>query len=197
MAFLETPRFPEKISFGATGGPTWQTEIAEVDSGYEYANQNWSQARARYTVGHDARREATFEALLVFYMAVKGRANAFRFKDWADFAATSEEGVFSPLTATTFQMYKRYTSGALVYNRKIVKPVSPTISVTGGTTPTVAYTTGIVTVASGTPTAWAGEFDVPVRFDTDVMQAVILNRSIERGLIQGWQSIQLVEVRLA
>jgi uncharacterized protein (TIGR02217 family) len=195
MAFLETPRFPIDISFGATGGPTWQTDIAAVDSGYEYANQNWSQARARYEVGHDARRPELFDALLDFYMAVKGRANQFRFKDWSDFSATAAQGVFSPLTGTTFQMYKRYTAGALTHNRKIVKPVSA-VTVVGGTGASVDYTTGVVTVSSGTPTAWYGDFDVPVRFDTDLMQATILNRSLARGLIQGWQSISLVEVRL-
>lgn len=196
MAFLETPRFPEKISFGATGGPGWQTEVATLDSGFEYANQNWSQARAKYEVSHDARRPELFNELLAFFMSVKGRANQFRFKDWSDFSATSTQGVLSSLTATTFQMYKRYTAGSFTYNRKIVKPVSNTVTVIGGTTPTVNYTTGVITVASGTPTGWYGDFDVPVRFDTDVMTAVIINRSIAAGLIQGWQNVTLVEVRL-
>jgi uncharacterized protein (TIGR02217 family) len=196
MAFLETPRFPDKISFGATGGPTWQTEIAALDSGYEYANQNWSQARARYEVGHDARLPELFDELLDFFMAVGGRANQFRFKDWSDFSATSVQGVVSSLSPTTFQMYKRYTAGSLQYNRKIVKPVSGTVTVIGGSSPTVNYTTGVITVSSGTPTGWYGDFDVPVRFDSDVMQAVIINRSVQRGLIQGWQSIALAEVRL-
>ena len=196
MAFLESPRFPEKISFGATGGPTWQTEIAALDSGFEYANQNWSQARAKYEVAHDARRPEAFNELLAFYMAVKGKANQFRFKDWSDFSATSTQGVFAALSGTTFQMYKRYTAGAMTYNRKIVKPVSSTVTVIGGTGASVSYTTGVVTVSSGTPTAWYGDFDVPVRFDTDVMSAVIINRSIAAGLIQGWQNVTLVEVRL-
>lgn len=188
MAFLETPRFPEKISFGATGGPTWQTEIAMLDSGYEYTNQNWSQARARYEVGHDARRPELFADLLNFYMAVKGRANQFRFKDWSDYSATVSQGV----VAVGGQMYKRYTSGALTYDRKIVKPVSGTVTVIGGGT--VDYATGLI--AGGSPTAWYGDYDVPVRFDTDEMQVQIINRSIAAGIIQGWQSIALVEVRL-
>lgn len=195
MAFLEIPRFPEKISFGATGGPTWQTEIAMLDSGYEYTNQNWSQARARYEVSHDARRPELFAELLDFYVAVKGRANSFRFKDWSDYSATVTQGIFSMLTATTFQMYKTYPAGALSYQRKIIKPVS-TITVVGGSGVSVNYTTGVVTVSSGTPTAWYGDFDVPVRFDTDMMQAQIINKSNAAGLIQGWQSISLVEVRL-
>lgn len=203
--FFEVPRFPERISYNATGGPTWQTEIAALDSGFEYANQNWASARMRYTVGHDARTEAQFKELLAFYMTVRGRFNSFRYKDWADFTATGTEGVFLPVagdsSGITFQMYKRYTSGPddstgpNEYLRKIVKPVDP-ITVDNGTSVSdIDYTTGIVTMASGTPTNWVGAFDVPVRFDTDVMAATIITRS-GGHLLHGWSNIALIEVRL-
>jgi len=194
MAHIET-LFPVGISYNATGGPTFKTDIAEVDSGYEYANQNWSSARIRFEVGHDARIATEFQTLLAFYLAVKGRANSFNFKDWSDFVVTSAQGIFSAIDSTHFQMYRRYTTGGTNYDRKIQKPVSGTVSVTGGVGSSVSYTTGIVTVSSGTPTAWSGEFYVPVRFDTDVMQARIISRS-GGALLHGWSSITLLEVRL-
>ena len=55
MAFLESPRFPGKISFGATGGPQWQTDIAMLDSGVEYANQKGERIRAILDVVGDPR----------------------------------------------------------------------------------------------------------------------------------------------
>lgn len=194
MAHIET-RMDHRISFGMTGGPTWQTEITALDSGVEYANQNWSQSRAKYEISYDAKRPEVFDLLLNHFMAVGGMANSFRVKDWIDFSATVTQGVFAMLTATTFQLYKRYIFGSLTYNRKIQQPVS-SITVIGGSGVSVDYSTGVVTVSGGTPTAWYGDFDVPCRFASDVMQAVVINRSLAAGYITSWQSVQLIEVRL-
>lgn len=195
MSFLDSPRFPDNVSYGATGGAVWQTEIAELDSGVEYRNQSWSHARARYDVSHAARIKTNFDSLVAFFLAVNGRTHGFRFKDWADFAVTAGQGVFSAIDSTHFQLYRRYTAGSLSYNRKITKPVSGTIAITGGSGASVATTTGIVTVSSGTPTAWTGEFDVPCRFDTDAIQSEALSRS-GGTLVMGWSSIIIVEVRV-
>ena len=52
MAFLESPRFPDAVSYGCQGGPTWQTAVIAVASGHEARNQIWSAARHRYDVSH-------------------------------------------------------------------------------------------------------------------------------------------------
>lgn len=195
MSFIETPRFPDAISYGATGGPEWSTTVVAVASGFEARNQNWAAARHRYDVSHvvhdgDGGKKA---ALIAFFHIARGRANAFRYKDWADFSAASGAGVLVNLTATTWQMAKRYTSGAQSFDRIINKPVSGTVALTGGGSYSVDYTTGVVTKTSGAdPTGWSGEFDVPVRFDTDQLQM-----SIEAPHGYGhWSGIGLVEVRL-
>lgn len=193
MSFHDT-RLPTTISYRPIGGPKFRTDIGITDNDYEYRNQAQATALCKWEVGYDARTKVEFDALLHFFGARRGRLYAFRFKDWSDFAATSAQGIFATLTSTTFQMYKQYTSTG-TYNRRIQKPVTGTVTVTGGTTPVVDYTTGIVTVASGTPTAWAGEFDTPVRFDTDEMDGNMLTRS-GTLLMAGWTGIPIKEVRL-
>lgn len=198
MAFIESPRFPDLVSFGALGGPGYQTDVVEVNSGAESRNQRWSMGRCQYEVSHAARLPTAYNALIAFFRNAKGRANAFRFKDWSDFSATASEGRFTSLSSTTFQMVKRYTSGSASEDRIITKPVSGTVTVTGGTLLSVNYTTGIVTMTSGTPTSWSGEFDVPCRFDIDVMKGEIIDKSKRSGrnkFIMGWQSIPIIEVR--
>lgn len=98
------------------------------------------------------------------------------------------------LTSTTFQAWKRYTFSGQTFDRKITKLVA-TPTTTGGTVSSWALTTGIVTMTSGTPLTWASEFDCHCRFDTDHMKAVTMDRSLTDGLVIGWSSIPVIEVR--
>lgn len=195
MSFIETPRFPDAISYGATGGPEWSTTVVAVASGFEARNQNWTAARHRYDVSHvvhdgDGGKKA---ALIAFFHIARGRANAFRYKDWADFSAGAGEGVLTSLSATTWQMAKRYTAGAGTFDRVIRKPVSGSVTLSGGGSYSIDYATGVVTKSAGAdPTGWVGEFDVPVRFDTDQLQIAI---EAPHGYGH-WAGISLVEVRL-
>ena len=43
MSFIETPRFPDDIAYGAQGGPMYSTDVVATASGYEKRNQNWAQ----------------------------------------------------------------------------------------------------------------------------------------------------------
>lgn len=192
MSFLETPRFPTDIAYAFEGGPAFSTDIVVNGGGYESRNANWAQARRKWSCSHVPKNQADTDTLKSFFVIAAGRANGFRFKDWADYSATSSEGVFTLLTATTFQMYKRYTSGASTHDRKITKPIA-TVTVTGGTVSSIDYTTGIVTMTSGTPTAWSGEFDTPARFDADEMRL----RMIEaRPFMFAWGDISITEIRV-
>jgi uncharacterized protein (TIGR02217 family) len=85
-----------------------------------------------------------------------------------------------------------YGAGAFSHDRKIVKPVSGTITVTGGSGVSIDHATGIVTVASGAPTAWTGEFDTPARFDSDEMRLQVVQTSPRRYV---WGDISLTEIR--
>lgn len=197
MAFLETPRFPDKISMGAVGGPSFNTTITFVEGGDEFRNANWSQERGMWEVSHAARTVDQFRTLQHFFRAVRGRYMGFRFKDWFDFEVSEAQGILVEVTAgTTYQLYKRYAAGATTYDRKITKPVAASVVIIGGSGHSLDATTGILTKGTGTPTAWSGEFDVPCRFDVDKMDGEYLdNKHGERDMIAGWSSIPIVETR--
>lgn len=158
MSFLETPRFPDDIAWGARGGPLYSTDLVTVASGYETRNQNWASARLKWDVGYAVRTQSQYDALLAFFHAAKGRANGFRFKDHTDFAATVANGrvgagAVGDGTPGPFQLVKRYSSGAATTDRDIAKPVTAAIY-KGGVLQTASthYTldsgTGLVTLVA-------------------------------------------------
>jgi uncharacterized protein (TIGR02217 family) len=187
--FIESPRFPDDISYGSRGGPSWATTVVETDSGVEKRNQRWSYPRHQYDVAYGVNTVARLENLISFFQVVAGRAIGFRYKDWMDFkscsrsatpAATDVQIGTGTGALATFQIVKAYVQGGYSRSRNILKPVSGTLLVavagsakTETTHYTVNYATGVITfTGSNIPTAGQAvtcgyEFDVPVRFDTD------------------------------
>lgn len=134
MAFLESPRFPFCVSYGAVGGPEFATDIVEMNSGQEQRNERWDQARAKYSIEMPLVDDVKDE-LLAWFRAVRGRAQGFRLRDWADYQVDITNGrLGTSANATgvqTYQLYKHYDSGgALSEDRKISKPAyDETISI--------------------------------------------------------------------
>lgn len=197
--FIETPRFPECIAIRSTGGAGWNTSVVVLNSGYEQRNQPWSQARYTYEVSQVPQTPAYFEPLQHLFVNTQGKTHGFRLKDPQDFTATAAQGFFRTITATTFQLVKRYTFGANTQDRDITKPVSGTVATSGISVSglSIDYTTGIATVATGTLQNWSGEFDVPCRFGVDQMQGDIVDKqagSLE--LLIAWSSIPIIEIRV-
>lgn len=161
MSFIESPRFPDCIAFGATGGPGFFTEVVAVASGHEQRNEVWQFARLRWDVGHVARPESDMWELISFFRAVRGRLHGFRFKDWSDCHSDSGgSGVIGSGSGTgtpdAMQLYKRYTLAGSPYDlRKIVKPIAATITIkrNGVAAPTgwtLDGTTGLITFTADT-----------------------------------------------
>lgn len=210
MAFYETPRFPENIGAGALGGPEFMTTVVKVQGGAEQRNGSWTYPLHKWDVSQGLKVQSDFLAVRAFFLATgKGRLHGWRFKDLADYTAAhtgTEKGVVSGLTGTTFQLVKRYTSGSQTADRKISKPIATGFELkdTGVTlTLTTDYTlnaaTGVVTTAISRTAAnltWSGEFDVPMRFDTDSLRGRIEAKTGSRGLLHVWDSIPIVELRL-
>lgn len=191
MAFIETPRFPDNISYGSTGGPKFNTVITTVNSGYEYNNINWDQSRHYYDVSMGVRSLEELSDLVKFFQVTRGRGHYFRYKDHADYKSCDLEATITNTdqafgvgdgNTTTFQLIKTYDiGGGIINQRDIRKPVNGTIliavdSITQVETTdyTIDYTTGIVTFitvpGAAAAITWGGEFDVPCRFDVDDLQ---------------------------
>jgi uncharacterized protein (TIGR02217 family) len=207
MAFHEV-RFPDNISRGARGGPERRTQIVELASGAEERNASWANSRRRYDVAYGIRRTDDLAAVVAFFEARNGRLHGFRFKDWADFKSCPPSQTPGPTdqpigtgngAATLFQLTKHYISGAQFWTRTITKPVAGTVTIALNGTPqasgwSVSTTTGLITFttapAAGVAITAGFEFDVPVRFDTDVLDVTL---DLER--LGSITSIPLVEIR--
>ena len=141
-------------------------------------------------------------------IARNGRLYGFRYKDWADYksslplqaiTATDQQIGIGTGILNTFPLAKRYTSGAQTWVRTIAKPVSATVRLALGTVEqmsgwTLDTTTGVVTFTtapgSGVIIRAGFEFDVPVRFDSDMLDVTL---DVER--LGSITSIPLLEIR--
>jgi uncharacterized protein (TIGR02217 family) len=170
MSFIESPRFPDAIAYGASGGPGYETDVVVLNSGHEQRNANWENSRSTYDVSHGVKTQTDMDVLIAFFRACKGRAHGFRFRDFTDYQVTHANGVLGAGIGTglpTYQLSKNYTSGSETETRPIKKPVAGTVAllrggvaVTFGTAvgnAALDTTTGIVTfVADASLVATSG-----------------------------------------
>ncbi|WP_050527215.1 DUF2460 domain-containing protein [Pseudorhodobacter aquimaris] len=207
MAFHEV-RFPDNISRGARGGPERRTQVVELASGDEERNASWANSRRRYDVAYGIRRADDLAAVVAFFEARNGRLHGFRYKDWSDYksalpsqaiTATDQQIGTGTGSLQTFQLAKRYTSGAQTWIRAITKPVTGTVRVALGMVEqmsgwTLDASTGVITFttapANGVIVRAGFEFDVPVRFDSDTLDVTL---DFER--LGSITAIPLLEIR--
>lgn len=210
MAFHEL-QFPTNLSFGSVGGPERRTDIVTLSNGYEERNTPWAHSRRRYDAGLGLRSLDDVAELVAFFEAREGQLHAFRWKDWADFKScaplsepqSSDQLIFVGDEVTSvIPITKTYQSGDYSYVRPIVKPVEGTVRVAIGGDElqetidyTVDFTKGEVIFPHppdlGAEVRAGYEFDVPVRFDTDVIQTSV--SSFRAG---DTPSVPIVEVRV-
>jgi len=208
MAFIESPRFPDDISYGSSGGATWNTDVLILKSGYESRNANWNQMRYRYNAAMGVRDNSQLDDLIQWFNAMQGRQHGFRFKDWTDYtsstlgvATTAEDQLIGvgDNAETTFQLIKLYTQGSQTRTRVISKIVASSLKVALDTVVqtsgfTLNYDTGILTFtsppASSVDVTVGYEFDVPVRFDVDQLSIAIEHYQT------GSLSVPLIELRV-
>lgn len=192
---MDNVRLPDDVERGARGGPGFKTTIVTLSSGAEQRNQEWSIARGAWDVGYGIRKRVDLEAVYAFFLARRGMARSFRFKDWLDFQATAE-AVATTGNALTRQLQKTYEDDVNPYIRKIVAPVASTLQVyVDNILVESGYTlgdNGLLTFSSdpGSNVKASFEFDVPARFDTDEL-GVTLNTYLDGDIA----SIPIVEVR--
>lgn len=208
-SFIESPRFPDNISYGSSGGPGFRTTIFEGHSAEEQRGVNWDRSKARYNVSYDVRDIEDMAVVRRFFYALRGRAVGFRFKDHADYQLVQEVIGVGNGVNLVFKLTATYTVGTETYVRRIFKPVPTSIdpdapfivrvdgNVINASNYTVDFTTGIITFdggqapGNGLNVDVTCHFDVPVRFDTDVLQP-----SHEGFSVESLSGVPLVEIML-
>jgi uncharacterized protein (TIGR02217 family) len=132
-----------------------------------------------------------------FWVVMGTPYDGMLFRDPQDHRATATNSVCYLLTGSTYQLGRLYRFGSTNYNRRLTRPVNDgalAVFNAGGSplTPTVDYTNGTFTVASGTPAYWTGIFDVPVTFVDNDWSATFEPSS--NGPFMVSQSIKLEEI---
>lgn len=198
-AFHEV-QFPPKIAYGAAGGAEFNTSVTATFGGFEQRNVNWQKSRGRWDVSTGIKIKTDIDIIIAFFRARFGKAYGFRFKDWIDYQGVGQSIGTGNAALTAFQLIKSYVSGSNSYVRDIKKPVAGTVKIyLNGVLQSSGYTldltTGVVTFstppANGVAVSADYEFDVPVRFDTDVLAV----RADGPGLFV-WDAIPIVELRI-
>ncbi len=203
-------QLPNDVERGAQGGPRFKTTVLTLSGGHEKRNIDWSQTRGFWDIGYGIDDDTFFVSVQNFFYAREGRAHSFRFKDWSDYVlATQLIGTTDGSTAT-FQIFKRYSSGGIDFDRDLSKPVTATWTALvndigqtvvfdvapGAAEVSINTLTGIATLGathaatSSLSVKVAGEFDVAVRFDTDAFDINLL--TFQAGSIP---QLPVIEVR--
>jgi len=210
MGFHEI-RFPANLSFGSVGGPERRTEVVALTNGFEERNTPWAHSRRRYDAGVSLRSLDDIAVLIAFFEARRGQLFGFRWKDWSDYksclpsgapAFRDQEIAEADGVSRVFPLSKTYRSGEFSYARPISKPVEGTVLVgvssdeqVFGVDFDVDLTNGEITFAeppdAGEVITAGYEFDVPVRFDTDVIQTSVA--SFQAGEVP---DVPVAEIRL-
>lgn len=180
--FIEKQINPDRIILDTVGGQAHGTSIITVASGREQRNANLSQSRGRWDLGDRMLSEEEKDEVETHFNVCRGRLHGFRFKDWSNFKASLEDTSLT-LTANgsgalTGQLKKKYSIGSQEYLKDIKKPCTGTVKIFKNNNElnsgfTIDHTTGVVTVsvaagyAAGDVLQWSGEYDLPVRYDSD------------------------------
>lgn len=209
----EVPGFP------CISSPRWSTDLQQVDSGAERANQRWESPLHTFILPNAIREHVTYEAIHNHWMAMRGPLQTFPFRDPLDFASAAlvQPNFVPTLSRTdqplgtgdgvtrTFQLVKQYTRGVQTYTRTVAHPVVSTVIVGfDGFDPetlspsfpwTVDRLTGLVTFvdAPGPGVVLTAGFlyDVEVRFDSDDA----FDGIVQTYGVSGFADITLTEIR--
>lgn len=200
--------------FPCISSPRWSTGITQVDSGAEQANQRWAHPLHRFTLPEAVREHHVFEAVRDHWMAMRGPAYTWPFRDPLDFAskplpAPNVAPVITMLDqdiglgdgqTKQFQLVKTYKRGNQVYNRLIHLPIvsSVLVSIDGeetGISWTVSRPGGVIEFAAapanGAEIRAGFLFDVEVRFESDDA----FDGIVRTYQVAGFSDVTLVEVR--
>lgn len=191
----ETPVFPICPGYGFTSDPFFLVKIIEREGGFERVDRKWSQARRQFDgVPLTDREMGDVENILYFWLAVGGMSESFRFRDYTDYkscktfatpAAGDQPLAVNGNSPGGFVLTKQYAVGPFTHVRRIFRPRGDTIIIANEANAvqsdwTLDESSGVLIPGggfAGTPTSWAGEFDVLCRFNAN-FAPTIANKEI-------------------
>lgn len=171
MSFIEQ-RLLEKAAEGTQGGPTWATRQVALSNGMVRRNASRSRPLYRYVILFNNLLDDDHAEVLAAFNATRGGAYGFRLRDPREHSAVDVAFATGTGALQTAQLVLTYSWGSEQVVRPIRKPVAGVVIKANGVVlpdASVDTTTGIATFTApaGETVTWSGEFDVPVRFETD------------------------------
>lgn len=173
MDFIEK-RLLDKVSFGSQSGLEFKTNIKQMRNGFESRLSEWSEPLRPLNVVFKMLTPDNRVALEDAFLVCKGRATGFRFRDPLNFECKNMFLGIADGTQQVFQL-KRTSRFKVDAAYPIKKPVLHTIKIFANGIQVAAVVddkTGKVTVTAPNNhvLTWSGEYDTPVRFDSDKLQ---------------------------
>lgn len=196
--FNET-RLLDVVDYGTTFESSFNTRVVTLRSGFERRNADWAIPMGQFSVLYSVLQSEHHMAVVHAHMVSMGRLIPFRFKDWSDFEVENEPLTTGTGVLQTVQLSRSYKFGPMGFEKPIKKPVPGTVVILEDGEPIAAninYSSGVAefTALPGSVVTWSGEYDKPVRFESDKLALESKSWS-ERGLVLA-SNVDLLEVRL-
>ncbi len=189
MQTFSNQLFPIDISYGASGGPEYATDVVVMKSGKEQRNCNYQRPRYRYNVAHGIKTKEQLDQLISFFRNHKGQAIGFCFKDWLDYEAKMQP--LKPIAAKTYQLVKHYAQDERLISKPVKNSVELYLHEKKIKNYQVDYQMGIISLDKEVSEVIYADFEfyVPVRFASDKLSANMDNYGS-----YSWLDISLIEV---
>lgn len=194
-------RFPEQISHNFTIISEFKTDLISTKSGKEQRNTIWENEKLKFKINNENLTFDDINEIFNFFKLMKGKANGFRFKNWANYKTKNEFlGIFTD--NYVFQLVKNYIvvdcfDKLYSITKKITKPVLNTVKIYVNDIETtnfnINYSNGEITIKTtlneNDLITADFEFDISVRFDSDLIELNMLTENI--GIIN---NLELIEI---
>lgn len=188
----------ECFAYGFEGGPVFNTQIVQLQSGREKRNALWSQQKHRYTATFLNITQEAYKQIKNMHLVARGQLYSFKMIDPLD--SFSDNQVFGQGNGTqkTFQLSTTSNMGGVSYTRGIYGIVTDdageledSFEITVNNVATSSYTVdplrGTIEFdtapANGTILRWSGRFFVWVRFEQDELPFTLDNPNRTNGQV--------------
>lgn len=187
------------VSYGFEGGPTFNTQIVDIQSGREKRNAMWSQQKHKYSASFLNISKDEYKSIKQMHLVCMGRLRSFKFIDPMDNEAVNQvigsgngvqrEFQFSTTSVIADVPYTRGIYG-LILNEDFSVSINnviqnPNTYIVDDLRGTILFNSA---PANNSIVRWSGNFFVWVRFEQDDLPFSIDNINAMNG------QINLIEV---